>query len=352
MTRHLTELELAQAMDGDAVPSVREHLAMCAVCRRDLESLLAVSDAVLGVPPEHAPDVPWESIRSRAEAPDSNLGASPRGPILVRDDAKSESAASGSQRGGHQRPWPWSRVSVRSAATVIIALGIGALAGRSSAPGPVAPILEIKSPVPAAGLKFDELPNRGPAAAPGPDSALVARAQLEGHLEAAIESVNRAPFHPALNGYLFAVVDELHRASGDPYAISTGRPPYGPLRELNRNRARSVLDSLAVLRWDSTGIEGLPDTGIVGGYGFERTFFGVRLGVDSGGLAVLEVVPRGPGARAGLRAGDVLTGAAGKHLRSMMALRAVLAGTAGEVELSVRRDEEVFTATVTPKVDL
>ena len=82
----------------------------------------------------------------------------------------------------------------------------------------------------------------------------------------------------------------------------------------------------------------------------EHPYLGVRIeDADDVGARIAEVVEDGPAARAGLRVGDVVTEVGGEPLSSADDLRlAVAAAQPGdELELTVRRDGDTETITVT-----
>jgi len=77
---------------------------------------------------------------------------------------------------------------------------------------------------------------------------------------------------------------------------------------------------------------------------------GERYGVD-GGVMINEVRPDSPGAKAGLKAGDIIIEVDGKPVRNNFDLiKAVNAKTSGDVQLTIMRDRNRQTISVTPEI--
>jgi membrane-associated protease RseP (regulator of RpoE activity) len=77
---------------------------------------------------------------------------------------------------------------------------------------------------------------------------------------------------------------------------------------------------------------------------------GERYGVD-GGVMINEVRPDSPGARAGLKAGDIVIEVDGKPVRNNFDLiKAVNAKASGDVQLTIMRDRNRQTISVTPEI--
>jgi len=216
MAEHLAREQIAALLDEpDAVAGGLAHLDVCADCAGEFEAMSRTRMALSGLPDLRAPDDAWMEIRSRL--PDA-------------DDEPHRMAA------------PWWRLQTRwgplLAAAAIVVLFLGGLGvGRMLAPDQPAgaaveqeavPVArdEAASSEPADGAypeylrsvaDLRELREGGPSyveIAADPTLAAVRLTRLDALIEASREALSQAPADPALNDFLFDVVDERASVAG------------------------------------------------------------------------------------------------------------------------------------------
>lgn len=216
MAEHLAREQIAALLDEpDAVADGLAHLDVCADCAGEFEAMSRTRMALSGLPDLRAPDDAWMEIRSRL--PDA-------------DDER------------HRMAMSWWRLRTRwgplLAAAAIAVLFLGGLGvGRMLAPGqpagaaaeqdaePVA-LGEASSSEPAEGAypeyvrsvaDLRELREGGPSydeIAADPTLAAVRLTRLDALIEVSREALSEAPADPALNDFLFDVVDERASVAG------------------------------------------------------------------------------------------------------------------------------------------
>ncbi|MGD8495067.1 MAG: hypothetical protein PVF05_02685 [Gemmatimonadales bacterium] len=228
MDEHLTREQIAALLDEpDAVAGGLAHLDVCSDCASEFEGMSRMRMALSGLPDFSAPENGWERVRDAL--PSSALEAGGRGrPIALPS-------------------WLQGRWSPLLTAAAIIVLFFGGLGvGRTLAPrGGAAPGRVADNALEGvagdAGLASSE--ERGVEAAlaadypeylrtvaelrslrdTGPSSAQIASdpalaaerlTRLDALIEASREALQDAPADPALNDFLFDVVDERASVAG------------------------------------------------------------------------------------------------------------------------------------------
>jgi hypothetical protein len=221
MVEHLTREQIAALLDEpDATAEGRPHLDVCSECAGEFEAMSRTRMALSGLADLRAPEDGWEAIRTRLPAPE--VGAPARNPVswwVVRDR--------------------WGPVLTVAAILVLFLGGLGV--GRMLAPGQAsdgtsgsgAEAVTLQGAEtagsPAAGAGVDdaaylrsvadlqELRQGGPSLAQiadDPELAAIRLTHLDGLIEASREALREAPADPALNDFLFDVVDERASVAG------------------------------------------------------------------------------------------------------------------------------------------
>lgn len=209
MVEHLTREQIAALLDEpDAMPEGLAHLDGCAECASEFEAMSRTRMALSAMPDLQAPEGAWETIR--AALPDREEDVRPKRPWLDRHG-------------------PWGPLLAAAAILVLFlgGLGVGRLlvpggageGSRTTASEPGASELEDRS---LAGADEDaeyartvaelrELRATGPSSEEiAGDPALAAErlTRLDALIEVSREALRTAPADPALNDFLFDVVDE------------------------------------------------------------------------------------------------------------------------------------------------
>lgn len=218
MVEHLTREQIAALLDeSDAVAGGRPHLDVCAECAGEFEAMSRTRMALSGMADLQAPEGSWERIEARLP------GASP---AVARRTAAS---------------WwnvqeRWGPVFTAAAILVLFlgGLGVGQMLapGVPGTPGGAGEVAEdptgaTESPSTLAAAEdpdylrsvadLQELKQGGPTLeqiADDPALAAVRLTHLDALIEASREALREAPADPALNDFLFDVVDERASVAG------------------------------------------------------------------------------------------------------------------------------------------
>jgi hypothetical protein len=222
MDEHLTREQIAALLDEpDAAAEAedRAHLDVCSECAGEFEAMSRTRMALSGMADLRAPDDGWEAIRARL-------------PVSVT----ARRTVSATWWGRQER---WGPVLTAAAILVLFLGGLGV--GRVLAPGTSAGDVsgtgsesvalrdgEFGGP-PRAGAEAEdpeylrsvadlqELRHGGPSAeqiSADPTLAAVRLTHLDALIEASREALREAPADPALNDFLFDVVDERTSVAG------------------------------------------------------------------------------------------------------------------------------------------
>lgn len=223
MVEHLTREQIAALIDEpDVTASGRAHLDVCEDCAHEFEAMSRTRMVLSGLPDLEAPEDGWARIAAALNAPDA----------------------------GPSRGWlpsgPWGPVLSAAAVLVLFLGGMGVgwmvAPGGSSEGAPGAPDEMVASDVvtepqaaetePAAALKqlagdypeymrtvaeLRELREGGPTAAEiaeNPALAAERLTRLDALIEASREALRETPADPALNDFLFDVIDERTTVAG------------------------------------------------------------------------------------------------------------------------------------------
>jgi len=215
MPEHLNRERIAALLDGPEVAGTdRAHLERCDECTHEYEQMARIRMALSALPDLEPPEGEWDRIRER-------LGA----------DASGEAI-----RMGSSRPVPvWARPGPMRAAAVIglfvAGLGVGrqlALNQTAASNRPAAEVAareaEAEGPedIEAAAYlrtvaQMEQLRREGapdPALWNDPSAAAERLMKLDALIQASREALSAAPTDPALNDFLFEVVDERESLAG------------------------------------------------------------------------------------------------------------------------------------------
>lgn len=225
MVEHLTREQIAALIDEpDAAAGGRAHLDVCELCAREFEAMSRTRMALSGLPDLEAPGDGWARIQA-ALRPSDELSA------------------------GRSRGWlssgPWGPALSAAAVLALFLGGMGVgrmIAPDSSAAGGAAPgemvADDARAGEPATASEPGALLERFTGEYPeyvqtvaglrelregGPSTAEIARnpalaaerlTRLDALIEASREALREAPANPALNDFLFDVVDERASVAG------------------------------------------------------------------------------------------------------------------------------------------
>jgi hypothetical protein len=217
MPEHLNRERIAALLDGpEARGTDGEHLERCEECMHEYEQMARIRMALSALPDLEPPEGEWDRIRDR-------LGAEVSGKVVRMDSA---------------RPVPaWVRPGPMWAAAVIglfvAGLGVGrqlALHESAASSEPAAELAaraaEAEAPDhdetdTAAYLRtvaqMERLRREGatdPALWNDPSAATERLMKLDALIQASREALSAAPTDPALNDFLFEVVDERESLAG------------------------------------------------------------------------------------------------------------------------------------------
>ena len=215
MVEHLTREQIAALLDeSDAAAEGRPHLDVCAECAGEFEAMSRTRMALSGMADLQAPEGGWDSIRARLAG--TVITPPPKGPVTwwnVQDR--------------------WGPLLMAAAILVLFlgGLGVGRMLGpgapgASSTPGDVANGATDASPTHVVAedpaylrsvADLQELRRGGPSLeqiAGDPTLAAVRLTHLDALIEASREALRQAPANPALNDFLFDVVDERASVAG------------------------------------------------------------------------------------------------------------------------------------------
>jgi hypothetical protein len=208
MDEHLTREQIAALLDEpDAAAEAegRAHLDVCSECAGEFEAMSRTRMALSGMADLRAPDDGWEAIRAR---------------LPMSANARRTAAATW---WGRQERWG---PALTAAAILVLFLG-GLGVGRVLTPGTAGDATDAGSPLTGAETgdpeylrsvaDLQELRYGGPSAeqiAADPALAAVRLTHLDALIEASREALREAPADPALNDFLFDVVDEQTSVAG------------------------------------------------------------------------------------------------------------------------------------------
>lgn len=218
MVEHLTRVQIAALLDEpDAVAGGRPHLDVCAACAGEFEAMSRTRMALSGIADLQAPEGGWERVEARMSGSDSAVARS--GPAFWWNVQER-----------------WGPVFTAAAILVLFlgGLGVGQMLapGVPGAPGEAVEVAEDpigateSSPSLATAEDPDylrsvadlqELRQGGPSLeqiAGDPALAAVRLTHLDALIEASREALREAPADPALNDFLFDVVDERASVAG------------------------------------------------------------------------------------------------------------------------------------------
>lgn len=215
MVEHLTREQIAALLDEpDAAAEGRPHLDVCAACAGEFEAMSRTRMALSGLADLQAPEGGWDGIRARLSGGDL---AAARGTPVTWWNVRSR----------------WGPLLTAAAILVLFlgGLGVGRMLapgapGTSGTPGDVGQGATASSPALAvvedpeylrSVADLQELKQGGPSPeqiADDPALAAVRLTQLDALIEASREALREAPADPALNDFLFDVVDERASVAG------------------------------------------------------------------------------------------------------------------------------------------
>lgn len=198
MVEHLTREQIAALLDEpDAVGEDRPHLDVCSECAAEFEAMSRTRMALSGLPDLRAPHGAWDAIRTRLASTSAGAATSTRATWWRLQER-------------------WGPLMAAAAVVVLFLGGLGV--GRMLAPGldgeiggnpgnsdldypeymrSVADLQELRQ----GGPSFEQI-------AGDPTLAAVRLTHLDALIEASREALREAPADPALNDFLFDVVDE------------------------------------------------------------------------------------------------------------------------------------------------
>lgn len=215
MPEHLSRERIAALLDGLDVPGTdREHLERCEDCTHEYEQMARIRMALSALPDLEPPEGEWDRIRER-------LGADASGRVIRMDSS---------------RPVPaWVRPGPVWAAAVIGLFVAGLGVGRQLALNETAASGQPEAQATARGAEEEALEDtdaeaylrtvaqmerlrREGAADPAlwndPSAATERLMKLDALIQASREALSAAPTDPALNDFLFEVVDERESLAG------------------------------------------------------------------------------------------------------------------------------------------
>ena len=215
MVEHLTREQIAALLDeSDAAAGGRPHLDVCAECAGEFEAMSRTRMALSGMADLQAPEGDWEVIRARLSGADA---APTRGAPVTWWNVQER----------------WGPVLTAAAILTLFLGGLGV--GRMLAPGAPGAAGEVaEDPAGATAASptlveaedpdylrnvadLQELRQGGPSLeqiAGDPALAAVRLTHLDALIEASREALHEAPADPALNDFLFDVVDERASVAG------------------------------------------------------------------------------------------------------------------------------------------
>lgn len=212
MVEHLTREQIAALLDeSDAVAEGRPHLDVCAECAGEFEAMSRTRMALSGMADLQAPEGGWDAIRARLPGA---VDAGPRrGPVTWWTMSER-----------------WGPVLTAAAILVLFLGGLGV--GRMLGPGDAGTPADVAIGAPDASptlveaedpdylrsvADLQQLRQGGPSReqiADDPALAAVRLTHLDALIEASREALREAPADPALNDFLFDVVDERASVAG------------------------------------------------------------------------------------------------------------------------------------------
>lgn len=215
MLEHLSRERIAALLDGPDAPGMdREHLERCEECTHEYEQMARIRMALSALPDLEPPEGEWDRIRER-------LGRNASGKVV---------------HAGSVRPVPaWARPGPMWAAAVIglfvAGLGVGRQLALNETAASDRPPAEVAARATEAGAledsntaaylrtvaQMEQLRREGasdPALWNDPSAATERLMKLDALIQASREALSDAPTDPALNDFLFEVVDERESLAG------------------------------------------------------------------------------------------------------------------------------------------
>lgn len=209
MVEHLTREQIAALLDeSDAAAEGRPHLDVCSECAGEFEAMSRTRMALSGMADLRAPEGAWDVIRAKLPGPEGG-----------------EPSAGGDPSAASTTWWPprerWGPLLTAAAIIVLFFGGLGV--GRMLAPDPTpagSSLAGVESEDPSylqSVADLQALRQGGPTLeqiADDPSLAAVRLTHLDALIEASREALREAPADPALNDFLFDVVDERASVAG------------------------------------------------------------------------------------------------------------------------------------------
>ncbi len=207
MAEHLSREEIAGLLDGpvSATPA-RRHLDRCDECMQEFEQLARIRMALSALPDRDPPAGQWERIRERLQAAGTRFHGKPR-----------RAALSGRMRFA----WAAAIIGLFAAGLGIghqlSVTGPGAPGSAALRPGSIVPTESATDPYQRNLAQMEALRHAGPSGselAEDPSLAAERLMRLDALIEASREALRTAPADPALNDFLFEVVDQRASLAG------------------------------------------------------------------------------------------------------------------------------------------
>lgn len=214
MSEHLTLERLSAVLDEPGADGAAvAHMDECAACQREYEAMSRMRMALSGLTELEAPDVVWAGIEAALPGLTAGSSDTSEPPVIELRERRSGFGLLGS--------WP-----IKVAATLLVFVGglmVGDRLRRENADAPTVAAGPLDSAVqPAADAarvtyenalaSLDELRLRTVSTSVNPAEDPAAAAQRLIHLDALVaasrEALRRAPEDPAVNDFLFQVIDE------------------------------------------------------------------------------------------------------------------------------------------------
>lgn len=212
MAEHLSRERIAALLDGpEQVGPEREHLQECEACTHEYEQMVRVRMALSAMPELEPPIDEWEGIRERLGVDVSPTGRrrSPHTPFNVSPvwaAAVIVLFAAGLGVGRQMATSPGNESGVRTA--IVEPPGVGVTTGESSdeTEAYLRTVAEIERLREEGATGFETWSD--------PSAATERLMKLDALIEASREALRTAPSDPALNDFLFEVVDERDSLAG------------------------------------------------------------------------------------------------------------------------------------------
>ncbi|MCL7969224.1 MAG: hypothetical protein M8867_06365 [marine benthic group bacterium] len=211
MVEHLSRERIAALLDGpDAFGPDREHLEDCEACTHEYEQMLRVRMALSAMPELEPPADEWEGIHQRLGLDVASIGRRFSVPALFTARpvwAAAVVALFAAGLGvGHQMADSGNEPGVRTAVLESPSVAATTPGSADATDAYLRTVAEIER------LRGEGAPD--PAAWSDPSAATERLMKLDALIEASREALRTAPTDPALNDFLFDVVDERDSLAG------------------------------------------------------------------------------------------------------------------------------------------